>query len=196
MEARTVLFFGSSGSGKGTQAGLLKTYLERTDKESSILHIETGIQFREFMKGGTHTQRRVRETLGEGGLLPAFLPIWVWGNTFIREFEGNEHLILDGLARREAEAPVLDGALKFYGRYNPDVVILNVSRTSALGRLKKRGRDDDTDEDIHQRIDWYEENVIPAIDFFRGKPEYNIHEMDGEKETDVVHEKILDALKL
>ena len=196
MKPRTIIFFGSSGSGKGTQAGLLETYLERHDPEHKILSIETGTRFREFMEGGTHTQNLVKQKLAEGSLLPEFLPIWVWGDTFIRTFKGNEHLILDGLARREAEAPILDSALKFYGRNKSDVVVLTISRECAFDRLKKRGRYDDTVEDINRRLDWYDEYVIPAIKYFRGKPEYTVHDIDGTQPTDEIHGNILDRLEL
>ena len=195
MELQTVIFYGRSGSGKGTQAELLQKYIEKNDPKRRVLYLQTGAILRELAKQNTHTAKMVKKILEEGGLLPAFLSIWAWGTFFMDKYTGGEHLLLDGVTRRVDEAPVLDGALKFYGKdKNPDVVILNVSRETAIKYLMKRGRYDDNEDDINERLDWFEENVIPTLDFFKNNLNYNIHEIDGEKSIEEVHEQLIKSL--
>ncbi|MCH8049834.1 nucleoside monophosphate kinase [Patescibacteria group bacterium] len=195
MELQTVIFYGRSGSGKGTQAELLQKYIEKNDPKRRVLYLQTGAILRELAKQNTHTAKMVKKILEEGGLLPAFLSIWAWGTFFMDKYTGGEHLLLDGVTRRVDEVPVLDGALKFYGKdKNPDVVILNVSRETAVKYLMKRGRYDDNEDDINERLDWFEENVIPTLDFFKNNLNYNIHEIDGEKSIEEVHEQLIKSL--
>lgn len=195
MELQTVIFYGRSGSGKGTQAELLQKYIEKKDPKRQVLYLQTGAELRELAKQNTYTAKKVRNILEEGGLLPAFLAVWVWSNFFMGKYTGEEHLLLDGVTRRVDEAPVLSDALKFYGKdKNPAVVILNVSRETAVKYLMKRGRYDDNEDDINERLDWFEENTIPAIDFFRNNPDYKIHEIDGEKSIEEVHEQLIKSL--
>ncbi|MEK9201777.1 MAG: nucleoside monophosphate kinase, partial [Patescibacteria group bacterium] len=92
MSPETFIFFGRSGSGKGTQAGLLVSYLQKKNPERKVIHIETGKQIREFLAENTYTSKLTQNIVKNGGLLPAFLPIWVWTEYLIRNFSGNEHL--------------------------------------------------------------------------------------------------------
>ena len=191
MSPETFIFFGRSGSGKGTQADLLGEYLKKKDPGRNVLHIETGRRIREFLEEKSHTSELTSAVVKNGGLLPAFLPIWVWTEYLIKNFTGNEHLILDGLSRRGSEAPVFDSALSFYGIKHPFIVSINVSREWARDRLLARGRADDTAMDIERRLDWYENNVVPAIEFFRSKPEYRFVEINGEQPIEKVQGDIL-----
>ncbi len=194
MGQKTFIFFGSSGSGKGTQAKLLIDYLEREGKKK-VIYIETGQGFREFLESGTYTSKLTKRVLDRGGLLPAFLPIWFWTSRFNRDFTGSEDMVLDGLCRRPDEAPILDGAIKFYKLSKPFVVLLNVSRKWSIDRLLGRGRYDDTSESINKRLDWYEKNVAPAVDFFRNNPDYIFLDVFGERSIEEIHKDILERIK-
>ena len=195
MELQTVIFYGRSGSGKGTQAALLQKYIEKKDSKRQVLYLQTGDEMRALGKRGTYTAKSTKKIIYEGGLMPAFLPIWAWSNFFIEKCTGDDHIILDGVARRVEEAPVLFGALKFYGKgKKPTVIILNVSRETAIKFLMGRGRHDDNEDDINERLDWFEENVVPTINLFRNNPDYKIHEISGEQSIEEVHEQIIKSL--
>src|SRR4051812_47005173 len=172
MTPKTFLLFGRSGCGKGTQAKLLIDDLQIKDPEHRVVYIETGARLREFIQDVGVTAKLTKEVVTSGGLLPSFLPIWIWTDYFVRRHDGTEHMVLDGLSRRLYEAPVLDDALKFYKREKPFVLIINVSREWAKDRLLNRGRSDDKDKDIESRLDWYEQNVMPTIDYFKKNPYY------------------------
>jgi adenylate kinase len=193
MHPQTFIFFGKSGSGKGTQAKLLAKYLE-TAKGRQPMYIETGQGFREFIKSESHTADLTKKVLSEGGLLPVFMPVWLWTDILVKNYDGTQDLILDGLCRRPAEAPVLDSALKFYNQKNPIVVYINVSDKWALDRMKERGRKDDTEEYIKSRLKWFEWNVVPAMAYFHEHPDYTFIEINGEQSVEDVHGQIISKL--
>jgi len=193
MSPQTFILFGRSGAGKGTQAALLCDYLRKTDPGRGVIYIETGAKFREFMTGSSHTSRLTKAVLDKGGLLPEFLPIWLWTDILVRDFTGAEHLVLDGLSRRQNEAPILAGALAFYGRPRPFVVVLEVSRRWAEEHLMSRGRKDDTIEQVRRRLDWFDQNVLPTIEFFKKRADYTVVEVNGEQAAPKVHEDIIKA---
>ena len=196
MSPHTIIFHGRSGCGKSTQAQMLKSFLETDDNERKILLIQTGDQFRELAKSDTYTGRLVKKTLDEGGLFTEFLPIWIWTGILVNNLNGNEDLLFDGLVRRLVEAHVLDGAFSFYKREQPTLLFLNVSREWSFKRLKERGRHDDTDEDIQKRLEWYEDEVVQALNFFRNNPGYRFLEINGEQPAEAVHQNILKAIGL
>ncbi|MFC1720663.1 adenylate kinase family protein [Patescibacteria group bacterium] len=186
---QTFIFFGRSGSGKGTQARLLVKKLTETNSHK-VLFFETGKKFREFMESDSHTAKITKEIINSGGLLPEFLPIWVWTDFFVKNLTGNEHLVLDGVSRDKDEADILDNALKFYKREKPFIININMSRERATELMKGRGRADDEDEDIAKRHDWYDSDVVPSIEYFRTNPDYIFLDIDGEKAIEEVQAEI------
>lgn len=193
MSPQTIILFGSSGSGKGTQAKLLIDKIKEKDSKE-VLYLETGQRFRDFSQEASFSAKKTKEIMQSGGLLPEFLPIWIWSEYLIRHISGPEHMILDGLSRRPHEAPILDSAMKFYDRKSPQVVSIEVSREWAKERLLGRGRGDDNGKDIDSRINWYYDNVIPAIEYFKNNPYYTVHTINGEQSIENVHEDIIKAL--
>ncbi len=189
---RTVIFIGRSGSGKGTQGRLLENYLSQEESAFPVLYLESGARFRSFVEGGSVTADISKKTHNRGGLQPSFLSIWVWAGALIESFTGKEHLIFDGAPRREKEAYVLAEALKFYGRVRPTVVFLDISEACARERLIARGRHDDVDEfSIRSRMEWYETDVLPALEALRRDPHITFLTVDGERTIEVIHEEII-----
>ena len=187
---QTFILFGRSGSGKGTQARLLIKYLKE-QKNRKVFYVETGQRFRDFLSKDNYTSRLTNEVMKTGGLLPPFLPIWIWSDFFVENLTGDEDMVLDGLCRVASEAKVLDSAMKFYKRHNPVVVYIKTSYEWSFARLKGRGRADDTDEYIKSRLDWFDWNVVPAMAFFHENPDYCFIEVNGEQTPEEVHMEIL-----
>lgn len=196
MNPHTTIFFGPSGAGKGTQAKLLCEYLTRNDPSRNTLLYGTGALVREFIENDTnYTSTLVKDIIDTGKLLPSFIPIWFWSNFLIENYTGKEHLIFDG-TRRVLEVTALDTALSFYDRRDAHVIALDVSKEWSIARLKERGRADDKEMEIESRLSWYEKEVIPAINFFRERDGYTVHDINGEQTIEEVHEDILKALNL
>ena len=186
--------FGRSGSGKGTQAKLLIDYLKENDPERDTLRIETGEGLREFIKQDNHTSGAVKNIMGEGGLLPEFVPIWVWTQKLISNFTGVENLVFDGVSRRVPEAPILDGALDMYGFEERYIVYIDVSEDWATQRLLDRGRFDDNKDEIKKRLEWYKDNVAPAVEYFEKNEKYSFLNVNGEQTIEEVHQSVIDAI--
>jgi adenylate kinase family enzyme len=196
MKPRTIILYGRSGSGKTTQLELLRDSFAQKDPERSLFYIQTGNEFRTFIEGDSYTSKLAKEIAETGGLQPEFLPIWIWTGILVEKMTGNEHFFCDGLVRRYPEALVFDGALQFYRRERPDVVNINVSQEWATERLRERGRHDDTAAGISKRLDWFDTETKPAIEYFRGNAYYNFIDINGEQSIEDVGKDIAAALKL
>jgi len=188
MERKVYMFIGRSGCGKGTQAGLLINYLKEIDPGHTIFHLEAGERFRELVQGDTYTSKLAKKVNDEGGLQPAFLSIYIWSDLLVQKLKEDEHLILDGVPRREEEAIALKKALLYYGYKEAHVIHLDVSEDWAKERLTHRVRgDDDRMEDIQNKMDWYESKVIPTIDILKKSNDLFVyHQINGEQTIEEV----------
>jgi len=194
MNSQAFVFFGRSGCGKGTQAKLLAEYLKEKGKE--VLYVETGSSFRKLSKGKNLTSKNIKNIIKDGHLIPVFLPIWIWTGFLIKNFTGKEDIILDGVCRRKEEAIALHSAFDFFKIKNPNIILMNVSKEWSYTRMMERKRIDDTPEKIHNRLSWYEKDVIPSIEYFKNKLGYNFFEINGEQTVEEVHKDIINKLNL
>ena len=196
MNLKTIIFIGRSGCGKGTQVDQLSQYIKEHDNRS-IFHLEAGNRFRNFINEDTYSSILAKHIADEGGLQPEFLSIWAWGGEMIKHVEKHQHLFVDGTPRRYIEAKILESAFDFYGRNEVDIVYINVSREWATKRMKARGRHDDKDaKDVTARLDWFDDDVVPVVDYYRAHKSHNFHEINGEQSIEKVHEDILGSLDL
>lgn len=191
----TVIFIGRSGAGKGTQCDLLRERINRQDEEKRlILHVETGENFRSFIRGTSFSSKLSKRIYESDKRQPDFLACLMWGNILIEQMEKNMHLIFDGAPRARDEAEILTSALEFYGREKPTVIYLNVSKRWSEDRLLSRGRSDDKSlTKIDKRLNWFDKDVTPAIDYFKANPYYRFLEIDGEQPIEKVHMDIIAA---
>lgn len=196
MSPQTFIMIGSSGSGKGTQGKLIAEYFRSKDSGRELYYLETGEKFREFIKGQKYSNQLARRIYDDDGRQPDFLAIWMWSNLFISDIKGDEHLIADGVCRSLPEAEVFHTALNFYGR-KANVVYLNVSREWSQKMLLARGRFDDANLDkIHKRLDWFDKDVMPAVEYYRSHPDYNFIEIIGERPIEEVSAEIIEKIKI
>lgn len=196
MEPVTVAFFGISGSGKGTQCVLLEDYLKEKDPARRVVRPEMGDLLRKFMQSGTSLAKATAEIVNSGGLVPSFIPIYMLTGVLNEQFDGSQHLILDGTCRRPDQSRAVDEMMKLWKRNNLQAVVLKLSKGTAKQRLIARGRvDDATDEALASRFAWYEEHVVPSIEELRTLG-WTVHEVDGESDVETVHKNILATLKL
>lgn len=196
MQQITCVFFGRAGSGKGTQAKMLMDALAKADPTIKSLYVETGERLRKFMTGPSFSAALVKEVLHEGKLLGAFLPIWIWTGFLVDEYTGHEHLVFDGVARRPEEAPILESALSVYCKTKAFVIHLDVPAPEVRVRLLKRGRHDDKEEKIAERLKAFETDIIKSIEYFRKSTGVQFVEVNGHQTPEQVHADVMKALKL
>ncbi|MFA6094932.1 MAG: nucleoside monophosphate kinase [Candidatus Paceibacterota bacterium] len=193
MEPLTFIFIGRSGCGKGTQVKLLQDYLVEHDTSGrDIFYLETGARFREFIAKDSHTSMLSKKINEEGALQPEFLAVRTWADEFVENYSGKEHVIIDGTPRKIREAHVLDGAIRFYNLKQPHVIYLDISREESKKRLMKRGRADDREEsDVEKRLNWFDTDVVPVIEFFRDNSYYNFTSIVGEQSVEDIHKEVI-----
>lgn len=196
MQPISVVFFGISGSGKGTQAELLETYLKENGAGLGVIRPEMGNLLRTFMQTGSSLATKTGEIVLSGGLVPSFMPIYMLTGELNARFDGTQHLVLDGTCRRPDQSRAVDDMMKLWGRGNLSVISLDLTPESAKARLVARGRADDAkDEAIASRFAWYQDQVVPAMDELE-KLGWTIHHIDGEPDVQTIHKNILSVLGL
>ncbi len=192
VNPQTFIFLGNSGSGKGTQARLLESYIQKKNPEASVFYLETGNHFREFIQSSSYSAELSRALYEKGERQPDFLAVHMWSKALINELSPRDTLIIDGTPRSLPEAEILSTALVFYNRSPAHFIFLNVSRAWSEERLRKRGRSDDTDVVKRiKRLDWFDLDVKPALVYVENNPAYTLHEINGEQSIEKVHTDII-----
>ena len=194
---KTVIFIGPQGSGKGTQIEKLDSVLSEVDPTSDVVDIQTGRRFRALAaKQEGYTEKHVLNTLDSGVLQPLFLSVHLWGDAMREHVDDECHLLIDGFPRTEREARVLETALDFYRRAPLDIVNLDTPEEVVRERMAGRGRTDDTEASIEARLKWYRDEVLPVIEYYRGRDNTTVHDIDGTMTIDEVHVAILKSLDI
>ena len=179
-----LLFTGPQGSGKGTQAHLLK--------ELGNLPIVTmGDLFRELATQPTPLGLRVKAILEAGDLVP----IDVWQevlDTHLAGIDVSRGAILDGVIRSMANAKAFAEIRAKHKLAEPLVINLDVPHDVSVDRLLKRGRHDDTREAIEKRLAWSDAETRPVVDHYR--QEGRVLDIDGDAPMERVHESIVASL--
>jgi len=195
MKPISVLFFGTQGAGKGTQVKMLMEFL-KGKSDQKIIHIDMGAELRALRDTGSFAGKLTGQTIDAGHRMPDFMPTYLQTKKLVDNLvDGTEHIIADGLARGEDQTRAFDDAMKYFGRDDFQIISLELSEASAVKRLLARGRNDDTEEGIKNRLSWYKSDVQPQLELLRsrGRP---IHVIDGEPDVETIHKNILAALKL
>jgi adenylate kinase len=194
MNPISVLFFGSQGAGKGTQVKMLMEYL-RSKSDRKIIHIDMGQELRNLRDGGTYAGKLTGEVIDAGHRMPDFMPTYLQTKKLVENLTGEEHVIADGLARGADQTRAFDDAISFFKCAPLQVVSIELSEKSVITRLLARGRNDDTEEGIKNRLGWYKTDVLPQLEMLRERGR-KIHVIDGEPDTNTIHKDILSKLGL
>lgn len=194
MEPLTLLFFGSQGAGKGTQVKMLIDFL-KSKSDRGVIHIDMGAELRALRDTGSYAGKYTGEVIDAGHRMPDFMPIYLQTKKLVENLTGEEHIIADGLARGDDQTRAFDDAMTFFGRKNFEIISIELSEASVMERLLARGRNDDTEEAIRNRLGWYKTDVMPQLEMFQSRGRV-VHHIDGEPDVDTIHKEILGALKL
>ncbi|MEI0532198.1 adenylate kinase [Brachyspira pilosicoli] len=156
-----IIFIGAPGSGKGTQSELI-------EKEYSISHISTGDMFRENIANGTELGKTAKMYMDKGELVPDSLVIDMLFDR-LKKDDCKNGFMLDGYPRTMEQAKALDKLLEKLN-YKIDAIInLNVAEDIIIKRLLNRGRSDDNEETIKNRIKVFESQSKPVLEYYKDK---------------------------
>lgn len=173
-----VLIFGAPGAGKGTAAGWLS-------QQFGVEHISTGDIIREHVEKQTGLGEEAEMFLRKGQLVPDELMF----DLVASALEDKEGYILDGYPRTVPQAEALLQSMM------PDAVIyLNVSEEVAIKRLLGRGRKDDVDDTIKDRLVVYQKQTLPVLEYLGTFSGFRISEIDGSGTIEETRKKIGSAI--
>ena len=177
-----LLFLGPPGAGKGTQA-------ERVAEALELAHVSTGDMFRWHVSEGTELGQEVDAIMRRGDLVPDSLTISMLNERIARR-DAAKGYILDGFPRTLPQAEALDAAIGDDAL--SAVVVLDVSEDVLVERLLARGRADDTEESVRNRLELYRADTEPLIRFY--EPRDIVRTVQGVGEIEEITERILATL--
>ncbi|MFA5783096.1 MAG: nucleoside monophosphate kinase [Bacteroidales bacterium] len=193
MQAQTFVFFGQVGSGKGTQVKFLADFLKGHDRRECV-QTSTGNEYRKLMESENYIGTLVKDSVIRGELQPDFLTNAIVTNILTLSLSPEKHLIADGYPRTLIQSETFEAMMKFFKRESIKIIYIEVSKEEAIKRMMLRARHDDTEEGIAKRFNEYENNVIPAMNYFKDKAGYKIYTINGEQTVENVHKDIIKKL--
>ena len=155
-----IVFLGPPGAGKGTQAAILT-------EELGYVHLSTGDMIRDEMARGSELGLFAKTFYDKGDLVPDETVI----DMIKSRLSEAKDVILDGFPRTVVQAASLDDQLGTIGVALDKVIYFDVDVEELIDRLEKRreieGRVDDEPEAIRRRMDVYDRQTAPVVDYYK-----------------------------
>jgi adenylate kinase len=185
-----ILVLGPQGSGKGTQAKLIHGMY-------GIAHIATGDMIREIKELPTELGRELKAVYDRGDLVSDELMIRLIEDRLSRG-DTLPGFVLDGFPRTMPQAEALDDLLDEHVRPLDVVLAFQVpDRDALLQRMLKRAaeekRSDDTPEAIERRLELYERETAPLVEYYR-TTRGNVVGVHADRTVDEVFQEIRQTL--
>lgn len=206
-----IVLLGAPGAGKGTQA-------QKLVEEYGIAHISTGDLLRAAVKAQSPLGKKAKGFMDAGKLVPDKLVI-----DLVKERLGADDaqkgFILDGFPRNTAQAVSLDSELAEMDRPLDAALLVDVASEVIVKRLSSRRtcracgytgtaadetcprcggemyqRDDDKAETIQNRLNVYETQTSPLVEYYRGHG--ILKQVDGDRPVADVYADVKALLSL
>jgi adenylate kinase len=210
MDALNVILIGPPGSGKGTQAELLRERMR-------FVHYSTGEVFRNHIARKTPVGLEVEEYVVSGRLVPDEVVLDVV-NAFLAEHAGKS-ILFDGFPRTVPQAEGLDEVLVEHNMHVGMAVLVDLADDEVIRRLTARRqcrkcgkiynlsfkpprasgvcddcggelyqRKDDSEATIRDRLCVYHEQTRPVLHYYEAQGK--LKRIAGELGRDKVYEEI------
>lgn len=157
-----IVLLGAPGSGKGTQATLLRDRLQ-------LVHVSTGDLLRAEKAAGTPLGIEAQAVMARGELVSDSLVLNML-EVRLAKPDIQAGVIFDGYPRNVTQARSLDGLLAKLKMPVQHAILLDVPETALLARLaeraRKEGRVDDTPATIGHRLEVYRDATEPVVDYY------------------------------
>lgn len=206
-----IVLLGAPGAGKGTQA-------QRLVADYGVAHISTGDLLRAAVKAQSELGVAAKKYMDAGELVPDQLVIDLVKERLAAD-DAQKGFILDGFPRNTTQAVTLDTELAAMGRELDGALLVDVPAEVIIDRLSSRRtcrdcgytagpdttvcpscagemyqRDDDKPETIKNRLDVYEKNTSPLVEYYRGQGILKV--VDGNRDIDPVYTDVKAELGL
>ncbi|MCU4166006.1 adenylate kinase [Carboxylicivirga caseinilyticus] len=163
-----LVIFGPPGSGKGTQG-------VKIAEKYSLEHVSTGDLLRNAIHNNTAEGMIAKSFIDKGELVPDDVIIDIM-DVFMEKLPIDKGILFDGFPRTVAQAEALNGLLIDHGRSLSALLNLEVENEELIERLVLRGqtsgRSDDNEETIKKRLEVYEAQTLPVLDYYKKKGVY------------------------
>jgi adenylate kinase len=206
-----LIFLGPPGAGKGTQG-------QKLVEEFGIAHISTGDLLRAAVKAQSELGKQAKAYMDAGQLVPDQLVIDLVKERLAQP-DAQKGFMLDGFPRNIAQAETLDGELKDMGVELDAALLVDVPFEVIVERLSSRRtcracgytagadvtvcprcggemyqRDDDKPETINKRLDTYQNQTQPLIDYYESHG--ILKAVDGNRPVDEVYVDVKKVLNV
>jgi adenylate kinase len=183
-----LVLLGAPGSGKGTQAARLRDHLQ-------VPHISTGDLLRAEVAAGSPLGIEAREVMARGELVSDAILLGMLEERFSRP-DTRGGFILDGYPRNLAQAAALGELMERIGQPMDHAVFLDVPTELLVeriaGRAQAQGRADDSPDSVRTRLQVYNDQTSPVVDYYRQHGQLNV--VDGVGSLDEVFVRIIGAI--
>jgi adenylate kinase len=210
-----LVLLGKQGAGKGTQASRLAEHY-------SVLHLATGDIFRAAINEGTPLGLKAQSFMDRGELVPDETVIGVVNEVLEKSAAVEKGFVLDGFPRTVRQAEELENVL--HDMRLDVVIDLDVPTEIVLHRIAGRRvcvqcqttyhvdnppkedwtcdvcggdvvqRDDDTEEAVMRRLELWEIQTLPLIQFYRRRG--LLAHVDGTGDSDDVFESLVATVEV
>lgn len=154
-----MIILGRQGSGKGTQAN-------RIADEYGVVHISTGDMLRQAVTDETELGTRAKMIMDAGDLVPDEIMNGLVEQRLSSADVVASGFLLDGFPRTLGQADALVG---FLGDGLKLAINLDVPADVVTARMLERGRADDTPESIARRLEHYEAETAPLLEWAQAR---------------------------
>ena len=165
-QQRRIVMLGGPGSGKSTYTKFL---MDRY----GIPHIYPGGMLRKEVEKNTEIGKQIKDLITKGKFAPSEMVLKLIKDRIAQSPDG---YVLDGWPRYMKQVREMERE-----NIGHDVaVFLDVSKEEVMKRLLARGRVDDTEEVINDRIKLYKQETGPVVEYFRNKPGFISVKAEGD----------------
>lgn len=188
MKMINIVIFGAPGSGKGTQS-------DKIVEKYGFKHISTGDVLRNEIKNQSELGSTAKKYIERGQLIPDELMIDILARVY-DSFGPCKGVIFDGFPRTVPQAESLSKLLKQRNTEVSTMIDLEVPNEILMDRLinrgKTSGRSDDNEETIKKRLDVYNNQTSPLIEWYKKDGKY-CH-VKGFGEMDLIFKNICNII--